>query len=158
MYPRLKYLACLLETLVDLETFQVDFSRVESSLHKKSPSEMSQLERSMAATRIQAFSKDQTQPLAKFLDHTRLCLANWIEEQASNVTGNEASKLHERSLSETLTLARLSLSYSKNLFATFEMSSTLPNTASLTTAPFQPTSQSVMRSWLMLSSVKLLIV
>ncbi|MCJ1283644.1 hypothetical protein MMC26_002975 [Xylographa opegraphella] len=91
IYPRLMYLASLLETLVDLETFKVDLSTVESSLHKKSASELSRLERSMASIRILAFSKDQTQPVANFLSHTRLCLADWVEEQASNVTNNEAS-------------------------------------------------------------------
>ena len=158
MYARFIYLAGLLETLVDLEAFKVMLSAVESSLHKKSASEMSRLERSMASTRVLAFSKDQTQPVAGFLDNVRLCLTDWVEEQASKIIGNEASDLREGSYAEALTFVRPIFSFSKNLSATFGMSSTLPSTASLTTGPFQHTSQLVMRSWLMLPSVKLLIV
>ncbi|MCJ1389381.1 hypothetical protein MMC18_002238 [Xylographa bjoerkii] len=81
--PRLVYLAALLETLVDLETFKIDLSTVELSLHKKPASEMSRLERSMASARILTFSKDLTQPVANFLGHTRFCLTEWVEQQAS---------------------------------------------------------------------------
>ena len=75
---------------MDLETFKLDISIVESSLQKKSASEMSRLERSMASTHILAFSKDPTQPVASFISYTRLCLLRWIEQQATQFTGDEA--------------------------------------------------------------------
>ena len=109
MYPRLIFLAGLLETLVDLETFKIDLSSVESSLYTKSASEMSRLERSIASTRILAFSKDQTQPVASFLGRTRLCLVEWVEEQVSNITGNEASNLLEKSICDMLISAQTDL-------------------------------------------------
>ena len=82
-----------MEARVELEIFKHDFIFTESSLHHKSASQMSRLERSMMSTRVLAFTKDSTQPIAGFLTSSVQCLSAWLEEQARYASDAEVMDL-----------------------------------------------------------------
>ena len=101
------FLAGILETLVDLEIFKHDVLLIESSLHHKSASQMSRLERSMMSTHVLTFTKDSTQPLAEFLTSSVQYLSAWLGEQARYAADAEVTDLvHKTSgLSKTWDVA-----------------------------------------------------
>ncbi|MCJ1246042.1 hypothetical protein MMC30_003246 [Trapelia coarctata] len=83
--------AGLLETLVDLHILKQELLAIESSMHHKSASQMSRLERSIASSRNRAFSKDSTQPLEAFLEQALLLLTDWIEREAPQCSNIKAA-------------------------------------------------------------------
>lgn len=89
-------LAGLLETLVDLETLKEGLLTIESTVHHKSASQMSRLERSIASENISAFSKDSTQPLAAFIRHVLQLLTSWIDREAPQCSNIEVVALSRK--------------------------------------------------------------
>jgi hypothetical protein len=91
------YLAGLLEISVDIELLKNELVFLGASLQQKSASQLSRMERSILSSRVLAFSKDTTQPIASFIEESVTLLSEWIDNSAMNRSKMEVS-VFKRSL------------------------------------------------------------
>lgn len=67
---------------MDLELLKIELVSLGDSLQQKPASQLSRLERSILSSRVLAFSKDSTQPVASFIEDTITSLSEWINNAA----------------------------------------------------------------------------
>ena len=86
----------LWEATIELGMLRSDIATIQRGLCYRDPSQMSQLERSMASNDVFAFSKDSTKPIAAFLSGCERDLSQWIEQHSLDYERDETQ--HETAI------------------------------------------------------------
>lgn len=76
------WLAVLQEFTLEVAYILQQLTRVQKESESKKPSKLTRLERSIAITRVQSYSRDSTSGVAHFLETLGQALWDWVQRES----------------------------------------------------------------------------